>query len=301
MLKLNHAKSAQLGLFAILAAVLSLLSAAPVLEAADVLTRVDSKEYKLLLRVEQFADRTKGVNQFWSGVLGVAEQIQLPVSGSMTKLKERRVRFLDTKDFCLWKKYHFIFRERIDLESDGTEEKRKKVTLKYRAEDIDAAAAIDVSSTTGKKREEKLEEDISPPRVSKFSKSGSTEIKTKKKLKKVSDMADAFPVLKELPIQDKKVLTVNGFQAHEIKIEGVEVTLNGEHKAEASFSFWYDQKADGSLLAAEFSFDYEVGPGVAATVDQRADCFFAAIQNKLNEWIDKNAKTKTHIAYNYKK
>ena len=104
--------------------------------AADAGPEVDSKEYKILLRVERFADQACGVHQFWSRVVAVAGEIPLPVNGSMTKRKERRVQFLDTKDFDLRERHQHVFRIRTSLESDGTEKNRKKITLKYRGENI---------------------------------------------------------------------------------------------------------------------------------------------------------------------
>lgn len=279
--------------------VLALLSASTVAE--DGSPELDSKEYKILLRVDRFSNQPRGVREFWSGVVAVAREVSVPVHGSMTKRKERLVCFLDTKEFDLRQEFGYVFRIRTPLESDGTKKKRKKITLKYRGRNIEAASSVNVSSTAGKKkrRVEKLEEDIVPPHVSRFSHSGSAELKNTRQFKSIRNLADAFPGLKHLPIQDEKVRVVNGFRAHEVKIEGARITLNGDHAAEASFTFWHDRKLDGCLLAAEFSYTYEAGRQVPAMVEQNADRLFAEIQTQLEEWVDQNSRTKTQMVYGW--
>lgn len=288
------------------AAAVSLLSATPRVGADDDAPLVDSKEYKLVLRVDRFADRPRGVDEFWSSVRAVAEGIPLQVNDSDEEPEQRQVRFLDTTDFQLRDNYQYLFRERIELKDDESRKKQKKITLKYRGTSIEQAKSRNMTAAEGKKkdREEKLEEDVIPPLERKFSKSGETKVKTKREFGKVRDIAACFPGLAALPIQDEDVHVVNNFQGHELKIDVGRIELTKHHEAQASFTFWYDQTSQGELLVAEFSYAYELDKGHAADRQKancRADELFQAIQEQLREWIDVSDRTKTDVAYRYRR
>ncbi len=288
-------------IFMFFAAVVAWLSMATLTQAQNDL---DSKEYKLLLRVDRFCDLAAGAKAYWKGVDELGDELQIHVRGEVDddKPSKRIVRFLDTEGFELRETHGYVFRERIALKRDGSKKKRKQITLKFRSADAALAKSKDVSSVAGDEddRGEKFEEDIVAPRESRFSHSGETEVKTKTEFDEVDDIKDAFPGLASLQFQDQEILVVNGFKAHEVKMDAGKITLSDHHKAEASFTFWYDQPADGNLLVAEFSFDYDVKRGnsddrILAT--RRADELFKKLQSDLHQWRDESAQTKTSIAY----
>jgi hypothetical protein len=263
-------------------------------------TRVDSMEYKLLLRAEEFASRNKAVKTFWGDVMQIAEGMGLQIQGKMNKEKRRKVRFLDTDDFRL-RERNFVFRERVNLKKEDKEAKRKKITLKFRGGCLEQVDMVDVRADEKKEdRELKLEEDVIPPHVSKFSKSGSAKVKNKKKFETVADLTECFPWAHELGDSVEDLIPVNDFLAYEIKVEGPAISLDAATDAEPSFTFWYAGNKEAPLLVAEFSFAHQV-KGASGLALAKANHLFTGIQTALQKWIDDSAKTKTQTVYDWGK
>jgi hypothetical protein len=101
-----------------------------------VMTRqaVGSREYKVMLLSERFAgsepEARRAVDDFWTDAGQALADLDIPTEGAFDIVKGRRqIRFLDTAGRQLNGR-HYIFRERVDVESD-----EREMTLKYRHAD----------------------------------------------------------------------------------------------------------------------------------------------------------------------
>jgi hypothetical protein len=184
----------------------------------------------------------------------------------------------------------------VRAENNG---QKYKVMLKYRSGDRYLSAIQPIPNS---KVKSKFEEDITPPFISKFSKSCSIELLEKPKLKTVADIVELFPKLEELGIsQESSVKKVNGFTAYEVVNEAGQIQFGKEEKAsvEVCFSFWYlFERAEGFPLIGEFSFNYDAdnNENFPIEVIKGANQFFVALQKQVG-WLDFNNTTKTAYAY----
>ena len=263
---------------------------------------LDSREYKLLLRRDRFADRAGGAQDFWDLVEQTADDLQIEVESAEPDEKRRRVWFLDTRDFAQRLGHGLVFRERLGLKKSGKAKKSKTVTLKYRGPDQTLAAALDLSASEGEEGKQKLEEDVvfsgPPALVRKLSKSGSTKLPRTRGFATAGDIADLFPEAGEIvaDIRQDFVAVVNHFFAQEIKRDAGTIELDDHCEAEASFSFWYDWDEEGPLEVAEFSFGYEIEPDCTeAEIDSEAQRLLIALGR--SGWPDPEPRTKTQVAY----
>jgi len=286
--------------FATLAQVIG--SSAEAQPTADGLT---SREYKVLLRSERFGSPADAANEFWDLALQTAIESEVRATGTMDERKEREVSFRDTPKHRLRCEYKLVYRERVKLK-DGELDDEKKVTLKFRGDDQEEAAEQDVSPAMGKEEPTKLEEDIVPefegdtvaldPR---YSHSGTTEIDTSEMMKKIKHLRQVYPTLEGLSIKGKKRLSrVNDFTAHEVKIEGGGLVFGVSTESDASFSLWHEDDPKGPLLAAEFSFSYDL-EDQSEGAEAAARSFFLKLveRGRAADWVDPDPRTKTSIAY----
>lgn len=262
---------------------------------------ITSREYKLILNGDRFSNRERGCQEF----LEIVEFLAKECGGELKiqqKEKRRRTWYVDTPELALQQK-KFVLRVR---EENG--QKYKKVMLKSRSSDRYLSAVQPIHSPQGKP---KFEEDITPPFISKFSKSCSIELSEKRKLKTVGDIVELFPGLKEELFPELKELDiflkspvkkVNGFTAHEVVLEAGQIKFGKEEKASVKvcFSFWYlFERAEGFPLIGEFSFDYNAdnnNEDFSIEVIMGANQFFVALQKQVG-WLDFNNTTKTAYAY----
>ena len=265
----------------------------------------DSREYKILLTTERFADRSSGADSFWDLVKSKAEGRSLTVKDKEPAEKSRHVWFLDTRDLDLRGTQGLVFRERQNLKDNGKPKKSKKVTLKYRGPDRVLAAQLNLKAEAGKDIEQKLEEDIGLNSLDegivkrKLSKSGSTKLPKNQSFATIDDIAILFPGVDGFVtnIRDKPVIVVNDFVAYEVKRKAGAISLTEDCDADASFTFWHHTDLEGPLEIAEFSFDYKLEPNCSdAKTDATATSLLIAL-GKSEGWPDPHQRTKTQVAY----
>ena len=175
---------------------------------------VTSREYKLALNVDRFADRVEGAKRFWKLLAFLAPQAGFVVYCEQDEEIRRETWYLETPGFEL-QRHGFNLRVRSELDEDG--KAGYKITLKYRNADRYISASQDVSCPKAKKKDFKFEEDILPPFTSKFSHSVSLETNELPPLTTVSDAAQLFPGLGALGIPPTTLLVkANDFTAHEV-------------------------------------------------------------------------------------
>ena len=137
----------------------------------SILQPITSREYKLILNGDRFFDRESGCQEF----LGIVKFLAEECGGNFTVQQEeepRRTWYVDTPELAL-QQQKFILRVRE--EENG---QKYKVMLKYRSGDRYFSAVQPAHSPQGKP---KFEEDITPPFISKFSKSCSIKLSEKQK------------------------------------------------------------------------------------------------------------------------
>jgi len=250
-----------------------------------------------MLSVGKFSSRATAAPAFFR----VAETVLRELGGKGVDLAKSDTRrttcYLDTSANLL-RANGFVLRIREEAEEDD----KSSVTLKYRGFDRYVSSAADLRCAM--KASYKLEEDVLPAFVSRFSHSVKRETKHIPTFSTFAEVVGLFPGLKKLGIDGDEPLTaVNGFFALEIGRKAT-LGLGDELESAASVSFWYD-RFETNLLAAEFAFDYPARRAKGSRLEQfdvdlvqAANNFFAAIQAHA-EWFDFNGTTKTAFAYHH--
>ena len=264
--------------------------------------KVVSREYKVMLRPDMFADETRleaAATEFWRNFLRAVNDCVVRTGGELKRVGARRlIRFLDTSEHQL-NSAKYIFREREDLQV-GTRE----VTLKFRHPDRHVAADRDMEPEHAANARTKFEEDIKVPFVSLYSFSTTLPVKPKRTFTRLKDIARLFPDVRErldtLPA-DETLEPVHDFTARELVLRGGTVRLSRKPKidAECALIVWYDhnRKID-KPCAVEFSYRYgNKREEFAGPLTQRAFDAFAVLQTALPKWVDPKPRTKTAFVY----
>jgi hypothetical protein len=229
---------------------------------------IKSREYKMMLNVDRFNPRPDGTRKFIKLVsFLITEKFGgtiKPQTGqpekelSLTKEKHRTVSYLDTPDLAL-KQQGFSLRLRDTqkiIPTPSRPEERFQLTLKYRGSDRYLSAARDMSVEGGNP---KLEEDIAPPFVSKYSHSVSIKTDELPELQTFAQLSRLFPSLSRLALHEiTPIKPINGFIANEVAIDYSTFRFAEQTEIEPNLSFWYflDEKDDLPLVG-EFSFAYK--------------------------------------------
>lgn len=262
---------------------------------------ISSREYKLILNCDQFADREAGKQAFWKLIAFLVERQEGQAKIQNDNHEEfRETWYLDTpsRDF---QRQGYIIRVRKEKKGEDNE---FKLTLKYRSGDRYLAASKDVASVHG--GETKFEEDIVPPFISKFSQSTSVKLEKLPDVSTVGALERLFPGLGTLQLLPAlPVGPVGDFKAQEYAHKFGKLKFpNGDNSlsVKAAFSFWYLSDAVKDLpVIGEFSFNYEIEPPPTQLeefpirlVDQ-TNRFFNSLQSQTG-WLNLNAQTKTALA-----
>jgi hypothetical protein len=271
---------------------------------------ITSREYKLALNVDRFADRIEGAKRFWKLLAFLASQAGFVVHCEQDEEMQRETWYLDTPGFEL-QRHGFSLRVR----SEQGAEPSYKITLKHRNADRYISASQDVSCPKAKKKDFKFEEDILPPFISKFSHSASLEVSKLPPLDTVPDAAQLFPDLAALGIPPATSLVkANDFTAHEVvrwigqlAVEPsapVAGSAPPDLIVKACLNFWYliGKEDDELPLIAEFSFDYDANAGDGGELEQfprqlvrAASRLYLELQDHTG-WVLASSTTKTAFA-----
>jgi hypothetical protein len=263
---------------------------------------VRSREYKVMLKPERFAgteeESRRAVDEFWREVGRLLAELDIPTEGSFDEVKaHRRIRFFDTAERG-FNGRRYIFRERIDVESD-----ERQVTLKYRHVDRYVAQDRDMDPKGDDEAESKFEEDVKPPFVSVFSYSTSVKIDADRDFGQVEKVMDLFPGLAdELEDMDSSgdLAVVRDFCAQELVLVGATVLLGKRDiEAECAMVIWHDDDdVETPPVCVEFSFKYEnEDEDYSGTVTKDAHDVLQALGSKLTEWVHPEPVTKTAFVY----
>ena len=253
--------------------------------------RITTREYKLILSPDRFADRQAGAAEFQRLIHFFAGKLDAKVE-DQNQEEERRTYYLDTPSLDLGRA-GFALRVRFE-----SAEKQFKVTLKHRSPDRYLAASKDVRSSRPKDDEVKFEEDILPPFRGVFSQSNALWFGKSPGFKEFGDTVALFPGLDGLAPKKTGIEKVNGFEAHEIFCKLCRIKLGNKQKLNVGLSFWYNTRKDRWPLVAECAFDCSADKGddFPPEVFDGANRLFDLLQ-KQSGWFNLGATTKTAYAY----
>lgn len=260
---------------------------------------VSSRECKMLLLPEKFADPKSAMKKFWALVEQTGSELGLKVKkndGADRESTIREVSFLDTQKFDLYKNC-YIIRRRVENGDIG-------MTLKFRNPDVAVSSKADVSPGADYPGKTVMDEDV----VVKekifehvFSKSGKTTVSDDPEAT-IGSYAAVYPGLLGLGIPEKTPLyTVNGVKISETSIEYGRIHLSKNIKADASFSIWYVEGNDGVFIA-EFSYKYkfENAPSEDELLlaHHASDKFLGKLRDGIKSWLAVGM-TKTGMVYKF--
>lgn len=224
---------------------------------------VESREYKVLVNHEPFADPAEAVKAVWDEIEEAARTLPMvQTKGKLDEKETRRIIFLDTPDHTL-RRNGLVLRQRAIDES-------LEYTLKCRSEDRYFVAGTDVGAAAGLEAELKLEEDIAPPFRCRFSHSatitlaGDPQNAPQKTPKTLREATALFPVLGTLRTDGQRCVPetvlemVNSITVDENVWKGGKIVFetDGEAKSEkasVALILWARGKA-GRPAVAELSF-----------------------------------------------
>ena len=253
---------------------------------------VTSREYKLILTSDRFADRHGGAAALRQLVRLLVERLDARID-DQDEEEIRKTYYLDTAAFHL-RRAGFALRIRFEKD-DG----KYKISLKHRTPDRYLASSKDLTSPGHEESGAKFEEDILPLFRSVFSQSNSLWFNELPKLKHLGDAAKLFPGLGSLSVSKKTDLAkVNKFKAHEVFRKLCKVKFGNRPKVKMGLSFWYYTQEDRWPLIAECAFDYDTNAGdrFPIHVVEGANQLFRSLQSQPG-WFNFQATTKTRYVY----
>jgi len=269
--------------------------------AAHANPKVESREYKLMLKVDLFQHETEAQNvgSFLDKAKSTIEAAtNRNVTGSERLKKIRDVRFYDIQGTCQLNEHGYIFRERIEIENGDSE-----VTLKFRSPDRYISSFEDLSASSSPE-DRKLEADIGISSTSPFKivYGHSNTVPNKRTINKMGDINHHFTGFKNNYhfSNDTELSPVGGLIIREHVYKGREIDLE-QAKGKISVTLWYHGIPSDlqKPVIAEVSFKYEdESANYTKEIVNLAKAAFDALQS-LTDWIDPNSKTKTQWVYDF--
>lgn len=251
-----------------------------------------SREYKVMLNPVMFDDGGKSISHFGDELSDCLNMfVKRKAKPRSFQLKENHeIVFLDTKEFAI-DASRLLLRERTILGA----KKKVELTLKCRSPDYFVSLGANLQTAEGVKNKSKLEEDISAPFTSKFSRSSTIVLKGSTPTS-FKEAADYFPILSELSksSETKKLEAVNGLRMQESVLIGPEITVLST-SAKFALILW-KRKAKGRIVAVELSFRYELMDG---QVDRPTALAFIELFDGLQQldWCSSSSLNKTAYLY----
>ncbi len=284
---------------------------------------LSGREYKMLLAPEKFAGLPEEAgNRFWELLGPIVNRRRArgtPKVGSFDAVferSERNVQYRDTDNLALDAKGYSL-----RLRDEG---KSREVTLKLRTADILESGTANLSVRSGKRVEEKFEEDIAPLEVqistktiaaamersirSRFSRSTTRKRPKQNHLARFADAGALFPTLGSnlkaargaVPLTAKlnpgPKITEHVFKSQNVLLrEGVEIVL--------ALTLWYfnrsappDRRMTPKVAEISFQWQTDRRGRISGAEAACARDLFLAIQDDLADWIDPNHSSKTTLA-----
>jgi hypothetical protein len=284
---------------------------------------LDSREYKLMLKPENFGgvEPRQAIERFATEQLvpALREQWNSDAAAELAQkgmqIRERRViRFWDSRD-CLLFRNGFAWRGRSEIDDRGKRADDVELTLKFRSPDAFLAAEMPLTARDdARKVDSKLEEDLGPVAVrggpeggaaanprsarSQFSRSTKQTVPSDKVPGSLAGIAALYPSF------DDGLRTVAGHvqmsalleaspEYRELVYESSKLDIINDLKARFALTLWYKgaENQDHPALA-EISFKYEANNGKVPNEAARRALAMLLVMQDL-PWADPAAPTKT--------
>ncbi|MDX9720111.1 MAG: hypothetical protein RBU37_05160 [Myxococcota bacterium] len=270
------------------------------LSCATSSTPLSSREFKLLLNAERFAQPDEALHAYWSLVEAVALERGLVLKPSYQgwKEKQRQVTFFDSSDGLL-RSHKLVLRQRIKRKGGALQDK-VELTLKYRDEDPSRAALAQTRAAHGPD-DTLMEEDVLPiaeslpcpanadaPLRSLYSKRSKTELLTVP-APELGAFATLFPLLGELGASPPLESVVY----EESTYSPADLVLSPTLRVEPTLTLW--RAPDGAISVAEFSFSYLAKDATPGAFEPEVLAFFGALRCASADWLGE-ARSKSSIS-----
>ena len=276
--------------FGLLIAVLTLASFASA-AAESTMVGLESRELKLLVQTDVFADRVGGYAQCWGIMKDLAAEMGVQVVEAKDPFAEgaRKVMYLDTASEQLAEE-NLSVRLRIKLK-DGKLDNKVDLNVKYRVRGADAVPADAVTAAEGAGAKIKYEEDVAGfvgGVVGQNAGTASLGVTIKGVAEKelagnaLGAYAKYYPSLALLGIPlDTQLAMVGGVGVLEYTIMPGELDFGQGMSTEVDMSVWYNFDT-GQIIIAEVSYGSALGPDVPTEAVDKAVAFFNALQEKMS-------------------
>jgi hypothetical protein len=263
----------------------------------DPRSRVDSRELKILLKPELFANKNDGFEKILVQAKETANELgiklELKPKDAMFSAGFRKVIFFDTADNSLLNK-GYALRKRVKYKKRKLQDDFE-LMLKYRNADPALSCNVDTSTSSLIESETKFEQDVvyktdpnSKQSSIKYLYSKSTKAKNLQgDFKTVEDFTVIFPHLSKIGLPPNTTLApVKGIEYLELKVEPVKRLYFGDGlSGEMDISIWYRNESDEPAIA-EISFGYDITDYPAKMNSDSivlSEKFYTLLNNKLNE------------------
>ena len=264
---------------------------------------VHYREYKILLKPDRFTSKD-GFLEFWKAVHRTLKQFDLKVDldDNAFHSQVREVLFYDTPRFDLYNN-HFILRKRTFYD-DGWPRAAHELAIKYRSDDLKAAAAVDVRPMLAghdeiKFKEELLLERDQLGRMRSVYSHGCVLTSPKIVLDRgIEDIASVFPVLKQIDVHPKtQIELVNSVAVEEVQNTIGKIHFGHGYNGKTTIAVWRSRALE-KPLAGEFAFQckFERLQEVHKSALKLSEEFYKTVQLDCAEWV-KLGTTKTAMVY----
>jgi hypothetical protein len=269
----------------------------------DSFMKLGSREYKVIIDADVMKKPATGLARIVADLAGAGLRAGIVVRDEFDSAvpRQRLVRFLDTPDRAL-QANDLLLRQRIRLRDGATE-----YTLKCRSEDHFIAMTTDVRARKRFKPEDKLEEDICAPFVSRLSHSTTVEAPGKLAGDRFPRTLEAaggiFPALREIALARRVAPARIGLRpvseppVFEQVYTGPLLRMPpGGGKIGPVAAIVWSRGPKGKVLTAELSFRHEKPKAERMSeIAPAAKRFFEEIQRL--QWVRPDGPTKTRIMY----
>jgi hypothetical protein len=264
---------------------------------------VHYREYKILLQPDRFTTR-RGFLDFWQQVSKTIERFDLKVDLERHAFESqvREVLFYDTPKFHLYNN-HFILRRRTFYDQ-GWPRADHELTFKFRAPQLDQAAAVDVRPQLGGHDEIKFKEELLPERdrlggMRSLYSHGCVLTSPEIELDQgIENITRVFPTLKRIDISpDTRMALVNNVAVEEVQNTIGFIHFGHHFKGKTTIAIWRNRALEKSL-SGEFAFQckFEELDEVPAEAMRASEEFYKQVQLDAADWI-KLGTTKTAMVY----
>ncbi len=261
----------------------------------------DSREAKLLLAGERFAQREQAFVAYWALVRKVAAEQGVKVRPRYKGAREKRreVTFWDTADHSL-RRRGYALRTRRKVRG-GTPASELEYALKLRSPDLAVAAQADVGAP-GLRVDEELEEDLTsaPDAPGGIRRLYARRVKLKMERSvpsTVGGFAELFPVLATLGLPLETALAPVGGAIDERRVSPGKLDFGQRLVATLDLTVWLDSA--GRPLIAEVSYDHPIREPAAQPqpATERVRTFLGALRAASQGWVATEGMTKTAFTY----